>query len=100
MSSKPKIFLFNNTQEEGWGVCYSVAEDGTGLGSHLCSNSGFMKWDLHDRPDRKKSCDEHYPNGYELVIVPDEEVKTHPGLSAAIKLNCQKAKCEEKHEIA
>jgi hypothetical protein len=30
---------------------------------------------------------QHYPDGYELVDVPDDEVKTHPGLEAAYQRN-------------
>jgi hypothetical protein len=50
-----------------------MAEDGTVLGSHLCSHWGYMRHDLHDRVDRKEACEKHYPDGYRLVVL------TEPG---------------------
>jgi hypothetical protein len=64
----PAIYLFSNVMD-GDGPAYAMAEDGTVLGSHICSHWGYMRHDLHDRPDRKKVCEEHYPNGYRLVVL-------------------------------
>jgi hypothetical protein len=42
----------------------------TGLFSaHLCSHWGYMRHDLHDRADRKATCEAHYPQGYRLVVL-------------------------------
>lgn len=64
----PKIYLFSNSSD-GDGIAYSIAEDGTVLGSHWCSHWGYMRHDLHDREDRRKTCEAHYPNGYRLVVL-------------------------------
>lgn len=75
----PAIYLFSNARS-GDGVAYAMAEDGTVLGSHVCTHWGYMRHDLHDRPDRKETCEAHYPDGYRLVVltepgsVPPEEV--------------------------
>ena len=67
----PAVYLFSNTRG-GDGVAYSMAEDGTVLGSHICSHRGYMRHDLHDRPDRLAHTQAHYPNGYRLVVLLDE----------------------------
>lgn len=72
-SDKPAIYLFSNSYS-GDGVAYAMAEDGTVLGSHLCSHWAYMRHDLHDRPDRKAACEAHYPDGYRLVILGPREV--------------------------
>lgn len=66
--SLPAIYLFSNSRD-GDGVAYSMAEDGTVLGGHWCSHWGYMRHDLHDRPDRKATCEAHYPGGYRLVVL-------------------------------
>lgn len=71
--SKPAIYLFSNSVD-GDGVAYAMAEDGTVLGSHFCSHWGYMRHDLHDRPDRKQVCEEHYPDGYHLVVLGQREL--------------------------
>jgi hypothetical protein len=90
-SPKPKIFCFSNVQGGGDGIAYAMAEDGTVLGSHLCSHERFVPEDLGvkkgKRPDRHKTYAEHYPDGYEMEFVPAAEVATHKGLSAAYALN-------------
>lgn len=65
---KPAIYLFSNSRD-GDGIAYSMAEDGTVLGSHWCSHWGYMRHDLHDRADRKAACEAHYPDGYRLVVL-------------------------------
>lgn len=64
----PAIYLFSNSLD-GDGLAYAMAEDGTVLSSHWCSHWGYMRHDLHDRPDRKQVCEKHYPNGYRLVVL-------------------------------
>lgn len=73
---KPKIYLWGNAHApwpRGGVVCYSMAESGHVLGSHFCSNGSWMRHDLHDREDRKATCESFYPDGYELVILPEGE---------------------------
>src|SRR3954447_16878568 len=64
----PAIYLFSNSRN-GDGIAYAMAEDGTVLGSHWCSHWAYMRQDLHDHPDRKAPCEEHYPQGYRLVVL-------------------------------
>jgi hypothetical protein len=87
----PVIYGFNNGGKPG---CYSavlLAEDGTGLGGHICSHEGYMPNDLGvlegTRPDRHKGFREHYPDGYRMAFVPRDEVNGHEGLLAAIERN-------------
>ncbi|WP_288799430.1 hypothetical protein [uncultured Arsenicicoccus sp.] len=70
--SLPAIYLFSNSPS-GDGAAYAMAEDGTVLGSHWCSHWGYMRHDLHDRADRKQACEEHYPDGYRLVVLGPSE---------------------------
>lgn len=75
----PAIYLFS-VADDGDGPAYAIAEDGTILGSHICSHWGYMRHDLHDRPDQKAAAEKHYPGGYRLVVLttagarPPEEV--------------------------
>ncbi len=92
----PIIYGFNNGGEPGWMIAVLLAEDGTGLGSHLCSSEAYMPSDLGilegTRPDRHETFKKHYPNGYRMVFVKGDEVMTHKGLNKAYDLNQQKAK--------
>ena len=69
----PAIYLFSHSRD-GDGIAYAMAEDGEVLGSHWCSHWGYMRHDLHDRSDRRAVCEEHYPDGYRLVVLGREEV--------------------------
>lgn len=98
----PVIYGFNNGGSSGFLSAQLLAEDGAGLGGHMCSSEGYMRADLGilegTRPDRHKGFQEHYPDGYRMDFVPASEVKTHAGLEAAYKLNQEKAKAEEEAE--
>jgi hypothetical protein len=88
----PKIYVFSNVRGGGDGVCYAMAEDGTVLGSHYCSNESFARGDLGvipgTRQDRHEShYAKHYPNGYEMEFVHSSSIDIHAGLQAAFKLN-------------
>lgn len=69
--SLPAVYIFSYTQS-GDGPAYSMAEDGTVLGSHWCSHRGYMRHDLHDRADRLAAIQAHYPDGYRLVVLMGE----------------------------
>lgn len=92
----PVIYGFNNGGSPGWYSGCLLAEDGTGMGGHVCSSEGFMYGDLGiiegSRPDRHEYFRQHYPEGYRMDFVPEEEVRTHPGLAAAYQRNQEKAK--------
>lgn len=92
----PAIYGWNNGGSPGWLHAALLAEDGTGMGSHVCSAECYMLGDLGllegSRPDRHEGFREHYPDGYRMVWVPTNEVQTHPGLEAAYQRNQEKAK--------
>ena len=87
----PVIYGFNNGGSAGWYTALLMAEDGTQLSGHACSNEGYMKHDLGilegSRPDRHDDFRKHYPEGYRMVFVGYKEAKTHEGLGKAFKLN-------------
>ena len=89
--SKPKIFCFLNVVGGGDGIAYAMAEDGTVLGSHWCSDEYYVRGDLGvtegSRPDRHEDYAKHYPDGYEMEFVPARDVKAHEGLVRAFTLN-------------
>ena len=95
VSAKPKIYCFSNVVGGGDGAAYAMAQDGTVLGSHWCSNECFVPGDLGvtegSRPDRHVTYAEHYPDGYEMEFVPASQVRSHAGLKAAFELNKQQA---------
>jgi hypothetical protein len=75
-------------------TCYLgklIAEDGTELGEHICSNEAWMLRDLGilegEGEFRRKDFEAHYPDGYRMAFVSEKDVPTHEGLNAAFKLN-------------
>jgi hypothetical protein len=97
--TKPKIYCFSNAKGGGDGPAYAMAEDGTVLGSHYCSNERYAVGDLGvtsgSRPDRHKTYANHYPNGYEMEFVYAKDINGHAGLQAALKLNQAQAEKSE-----
>jgi hypothetical protein len=89
----PVIYGFNNGGSPGWMSACLIAEDGTGMGGHVCSHEGYMEHDLGiiegSRPDRHETFREHYPDGYRMEFVSGDVVKTrtHEGLERAYALN-------------
>lgn len=88
----PAIYGFNNGGSPGWYSAVSIAADGACLGGHCCSAEGYMPHDLGilegARPDRHTdSYQKHYPDGYRMVWVSSEELKGHPGIDEAVRLN-------------
>lgn len=87
----PVIYGFNNGGSYEWYTGFLLSEDGEGLGSHICSSEWFMPGDLGclegSRPDRHEDFRKHYPDGYRMEFVPERDVKTHPGLTAAYNRN-------------
>ena len=89
----PVIYGFNNGPSLGpnalWGVL--LAEDGTHLGDHICSNEGFMYHDLgileNSRPDRHETFRAHYPDGYRMEFVGERNIRSHDGLDKAVERN-------------
>lgn len=87
----PVIYGFNNGGSPGWFSAVLIAEDGTGLGGHLCSHECYMPGDLGilegSRPDRHETFREHYPEGYRMEFVPHGAVLAHPELTLAFERN-------------
>jgi len=97
----PIIYGFNNGGSGSFLSACLLAEDGTGLGGHSCSHEGYMRHDLGilkgTRPDRHKTFQEHYPDGYRMDFVSYKDFKNHEGLKKACDLNQQKE--AEKNKI-
>ena len=99
IESLPVIYGFNNggARDNWYGVL--LAQDGVYLGNHLCSAEYFMLGDLGilkgSRADRHIRFKKHYPDGYRMDFVSRSDVRTHPGLMEAIKLNLEQMDKEE-----
>jgi hypothetical protein len=93
VSTLPFIIGFNNGGSPGWWSAQLLAEDGTGLGGHICSDEGYMLHDLGilegTREDQHKTFQEHYPNGYRMDFVSYDKVKDDTRLIKAFELNKQ-----------
>ena len=91
MQDLPVIYGFNNGGSPGWYEAVLIAEDGACLGSHICSHEGYMLHDLgiltDSRSDRHETFRAHYPDGYRMDFVPFAEVRSHAGLTEALRLN-------------
>lgn len=87
----PVIYGFNNGGAVNWHYAALVAQDGTPLGSHMCSSEAYMPHDLGIlegcRPDRHEAFKKHYPEGYRMEFVSYGAVPSHTGLQAALKLS-------------
>lgn len=90
----PVIYGFNNGGSDGWYDGTILASDGTHLGGHACSHEAYMPHDLGclegSRPDRHETFREHYPDGYRMEFIGIDDVKSHPGLNEAYRLNQQR----------
>jgi len=94
----PVIYGFNNGGSPGWYSGCLLAEDGTGLGSHICSHEGYMLHDLGilegSRPDRHETFRKHYPDGYRMAFIPLDDVRSHKGLDIAYERNQAKSEAQ------
>lgn len=89
--SEPKIYV-SYVLAPNWGptevLAFALAEDGTGLGSHLCSNPTFIRHDMGFTSSRHRDAyDKHYPDGYDLEFIEPAFLDTHEGFQKAFKLN-------------
>lgn len=94
----PVIYGFNNGGSPGFMYACLIAEDGAGMGSHMCSSEGYMPGDLGclegSRPDRHEGFREHYPDGYRMEFVGGNPRK-HAGIMAAVAKAEARAKADE-----
>ena len=85
----PVIYGFNNGGTRGFLQGALIAEDGTWLGGHICSDEAYMPADLGilegTRADRHEGFRTHYPDGYRIEFVPYHEVLSHEKLMDAIR---------------
>lgn len=94
-ATKPKIYLYCIKQgpsalsRYGENVMgFALAEDGTGIASHYSSNVGFSKHDMGLTSTSKHHYySRHYPEGYELEWVDEDQIEKHLGLQGALSLN-------------
>lgn len=86
----PSIYGYNNGGSVGWLQATLIAEDGTYLGGHICSDEGYMYHDLGilegARPDRHEEFKAHYPNGYRMDFITYSEAAAHEGLKRAYEI--------------
>ena len=86
----PVIYGFNNGGSPGWMSAALIAEDGTQLGGHTCSSEAYMPADLgvleETRSDRHETFRKHYPDGYRMEFVGDDEFENHKEFQDALKL--------------
>jgi hypothetical protein len=87
--SKPAVFIVGSvgglSRFDYTG--HALAEDGTGLGSHLCSSLEWVHDDMFS-DHHQKDYREHYPDGYRIEWLGEwpKEGK-HPAFDAALALN-------------
>lgn len=86
----PVIYGFNNGGRTNFYQALSMAEDGTHLGSHLCSSESYILHDLGilegTREDRHETYRNHYPEGYRMDFVSFDNVQNHEKLMKAIAI--------------
>ncbi len=91
----PVIYGFNNGGSDSWYHAQLLAQDGTAMGSHICSHEAYMPSDLAiiegGNPPRHDDFQKHYPHGYRMEFVSNfkgfEAEDCHAGLKAAFDLN-------------
>jgi len=88
----PFILGFNNGGSPRWYSAIAIAQDGTALGGHVCSDEGYMPHDLGilegTRPDRhEKEYQKHYPDGYRMDFIPSDKIESCELLQEAFRLN-------------
>ena len=87
----PKIFITAFPVDGGDVVGFALAEDGTGLAQHMCSNSMYVRYDLGLTSTRQHGkYAMHYPEGYELVDLidaTDEELEGNIHFMEAQRIN-------------
>lgn len=91
---KGKIYIFDNSPNgDQWHHAVALAEDGHGLGSHICSHPAYIPYDMGITSERKREeYRAHYPDGYELILT----TATSPEVQAAYKLNQELFAAKEK----
>lgn len=90
-----KVYVFANVQDVAgqWFSGVAICEDGHVLAGHVSSSMALCKTDMGVYEDRDWSGKrtvyaEHCPDGFEVEFIetPDE-IRSHPGLKEAFRLN-------------
>lgn len=94
----PKIFVWCNGCSPQWHNASAITEDGFGIGGHVCSSHGFIAHDMGVDKDgwKRDIYAKYYPDGFEVEYVDKEEIRNHPGLTAALDKN--QAMTKKEHE--
>ena len=96
LSELPIIFGFNNGGGGAFWHAELIAQDGTHLGSHICSSEAYMPSDLGvlqgTGPDRHVGFRQHYPDGYKMEFVGAADIDNHALFMAVIQANINGAK--------
>lgn len=97
----PTIFGFNNGGAPGWLEAVALAEDGTALAGHICSDEGYMRHDLGilegTSPEIHELYRQHYPDGYRMEFIPSDQLASHEKFNAAIRA-CQAKQHAAQHK--
>jgi len=90
-AKKPTIFVFCNSCAPQWHGAVALAEDGTGLTGHVCSEHGWIGHDMGFSSDWKHDVyNKHYPDGWSLEYVEVDDIPGHERLQKAFELNKQR----------
>ena len=102
MGDHPKIFVFCNNagyrNRGSWHYMVGIAEDGTCLAGHICSQHGYATHDMGIAENglKRDLYAKHYPGGFEVVWVGDPD--THEGLKLALERNAAAAPADRQPE--
>jgi hypothetical protein len=86
----PKIYCFTTSATGGQGQAYAIAEDGTILATHWCSEEFYVPNDLGVTPggmgtSKHRLYEMHYPEGYDMEFVSVRDSR-HEGLRVALDI--------------
>lgn len=95
MADLPKVYIYSAGRfggPDGDYLMVAVAEDGAGLGSHICSSPAWAMGDLHDRTYRHAAYEAKFGgwgNGvhYDVVVVPDGQAPPDGAMDAIRRKN-------------
>lgn len=92
------IYVWCNACAHQWHEFMAMAEDGTYLAGHICSDHGFAHHDMGVDADgwKRDIYDKHYPEGYTVELV--EDPASHKGIAAAYALNQLRIKDPDEEE--
>lgn len=81
---KPKVYCFSTARDGGAGTAFGLAEDGTVLAHHGCSDESFVPGDLGSTSHNCAKYEAHYPDGFAVEFVSAARIAKHEGLWGAM----------------